>query len=94
MPRGDLGRGEERSLGALRVHRWPGPNEVGLMSFEEIIPEVTITIDRGRHCWCFKLGSHLIPIRKGLYTEAVAASIVASEVRTLTQGPVRVRTEL
>ena len=64
------------------------------MKFEEIMPEVTITIDREKHCWCFKLGSHLIPIRKGLYTEAVAASIVASEVRTLAEGPVRVRTEL
>jgi hypothetical protein len=64
------------------------------MKGEEPLPEVTITIDRAKRCWCFKLGSHLIPIRKGLYSENVAASIVASEVRTLAEGPVKVRTEL
>jgi hypothetical protein len=64
------------------------------MKGEEPLPEVTITIDHDKRCWCFKMGAHLIPIRKGLYSEKVAASIVASEVRTLADGLVRVRTEL
>ena len=62
------------------------------MKAEEPLPQVTITIDREKHCWCFKLGSHLIPIREGLYADTVAAHVVASEVRALAQGPVMVRT--
>jgi hypothetical protein len=64
------------------------------MEAEQPLPEVTITIDREKHCWCFKLGSHLIPIRKGLYTDNVAASIVATEVKALADGAVRVKAEL
>jgi hypothetical protein len=63
------------------------------MKAEEPLPQVTITIDRQKHCWCFRLGSHLIPIRHGLYTETVNANLVASEVRALADGPVTVRTE-
>jgi hypothetical protein len=63
------------------------------MQAEESLPQITITIDRAKHCWCIKLGSHLIPIRQGRYGEAVAANVVASEVRALTDGPVAVTTE-
>jgi len=63
------------------------------MKAEEPLPQVAITIDRERHCWCFRLGSHLIPIRQGLYAETVAANVVASEIRLLANGPVTVRTE-
>jgi hypothetical protein len=63
------------------------------MKAEESLPQVTITIDREKHCWCIKLGSHLIPIRQGRYSEAVAAYVVASEIRALSDGPVTVTTE-
>jgi hypothetical protein len=59
----------------------------------EPLPQVIITIDREKHCWCIKLGPHLIPIRKGFYAETVAAPVVASEVRALADGPVTVRAE-
>jgi len=61
---------------------------------EDPLPEIIITIDLEKHCWCFKLGSHLIPIRNGLYTDRVSASMVASEVRTQANGKVRVKMQL
>jgi len=64
------------------------------MKAEEAQPEVTITIDREKHCWCFKLGSHLVPVRGGLYAETVDARTVATEIEALADGRVTVRTEL
>jgi hypothetical protein len=57
------------------------------------MPQITITIDREKHCWCFKLGSHLIPIRQGHYTENVDADVVASEVSALAEGRVTITAE-
>ena len=59
----------------------------------EELPQVTITIDPEKHCWCFRLGSHLIPILQGRYSETVAPKVVASEVQALAEGPVIVTTE-
>ena len=63
------------------------------MKAEESLPEITITIDREKHCWCFKLGSHLVPIRQGLYPEDVDAQVVESEVKAFASGPLMIRTE-
>ncbi|MBV8772967.1 MAG: hypothetical protein JO166_11665 [Deltaproteobacteria bacterium] len=63
------------------------------MDEEQFIPRITIAIDRQRHCWCVKLGSHLIPIRQGVYAENVDALVVASEIKSLAVGPVVITTE-
>lgn len=63
------------------------------MDEERFIPHITIVIDRQQHCWCFKLGSHLIPIRQGFYAENVDARVVASEIKSLAEGPVTIMTE-
>lgn len=63
------------------------------MNEEQFLPLITIAIDHQKHCWCFKVGSHLIPIGEGRYADNIDAHVVASEVRSLAQGPVTIKAE-
>lgn len=65
------------------------------MTNDEPPPEILINCYHG--CWCFRCGSHEIPIRNGMYSDDLPASTVISEVYSILahegRGPVRVRWE-